>query len=197
MYEAIRDPYCFAGTKVLKNKFGLRDQKDIDRLEFVLTAQRMAEGLPRGRLTVSHYKAIHHHLFQDIYDWAGKFRIVRIAKGKSMFCYPEHIDRQMRLLFSKLKEETSSGGMESHQIATTTANFISDLNAIHPFRDGNGRCQLAILAVMCEHMGLPADISKLQPRAFLRAMIAGFQGELSPLTREIDRLLRQRPGKSR
>ena len=30
-------------------------------------------------------------LDQDVYAWAGKDRTVRLSKGGSTFCYPEHI----------------------------------------------------------------------------------------------------------
>jgi cell filamentation protein len=55
--------------------------------EAVSTVQRADEPLPVGRLSVRHYRAIHHHLFQDVYAWAGKFRTVRLGKERSAFCY--------------------------------------------------------------------------------------------------------------
>jgi cell filamentation protein len=91
MYEAINDPYCYPGTTVLKNLRGLRGAAAVERFEAVMTAQRADEPLPNGRLSGRHYRVIHHHLFQDVYAWAGKFRSVRISKGGNVFCYPEHI----------------------------------------------------------------------------------------------------------
>src|SRR5665213_1656546 len=102
MYDAVADPYCYPGTTVLKNIPDLRAQKALDRYEAAMTAQRADEPLPAGRLSVSHYRAIHHHLFQDVYPWAGRFRTVRIGRGGSAFCYPENIPREMRALFRKL-----------------------------------------------------------------------------------------------
>ncbi|WP_441239339.1 Fic family protein [Bradyrhizobium sp. 930_D9_N1_4] len=49
-------------------------------------------------MTYHHYRAIHRHLFQNVYDWSGNIRTVRILKGGSMFCYPERIDREMSKL---------------------------------------------------------------------------------------------------
>ena len=88
MYEVQPDPYCYAGTDVLKNIPGLRDSGDLRLFETAITSQRAEEPLPSGRLNASHYRAIHRHLFQDVYRWAGRYRTVRIAKGDSMFCYP-------------------------------------------------------------------------------------------------------------
>ena len=102
MYDAVEDPYCYSGTTVLKNKLKLKNQKELDAYEAEITAQRADEPLPAGKLTYPHYRAIHRHLFQDVYDWAGKSRRVRMSKGGSMFCYPELIDEQMSKLFSAL-----------------------------------------------------------------------------------------------
>ena len=105
MYESVPDPYCYPGTSVLENVPGLRDQAELDAFEALITAQRAEEPLPRGRLGYAHYRAIHRHLFQDVFAWAGKLRTVRIAKGDSMFCYPEHIDNEMRALFAGLARD--------------------------------------------------------------------------------------------
>ena len=85
MYDATPDPYCYPGTSVLKNIPGIRNQAELDRFETAITAQRGEEPLPLGRFGVSHYRAIHHHLFQDVYPWAGRLRTLRIAKGESVF----------------------------------------------------------------------------------------------------------------
>src|SRR3546814_8374133 len=62
-------------------------RRSSDREE--MTRERGAEPLPAGRLGVRHFQAVHRHLFQAVYRWAGRFRTVRIAKGRSMFCYPD------------------------------------------------------------------------------------------------------------
>jgi cell filamentation protein len=61
-----------------------------------MVTQRLDEPLPAGRLSYTHYRALHHHLFGDVYGWAGRLRTVRISKGDSIFCYPENIDAEMR-----------------------------------------------------------------------------------------------------
>jgi cell filamentation protein len=93
MYAASRDPYCYPGTTVLINRLGLRNQSKLDAFEAEVSAERATQPLPAGRPSYAHYRAIHRHLFGDIYAWAGKVRRVRISKGESTFCYPEHIDR--------------------------------------------------------------------------------------------------------
>jgi cell filamentation protein len=105
MYEAEQDPYCYPGTSVLINRLDIRDQAALDAFEADISAERSSQEVPPGSLDYDHYLAIHRHLFQDVYEWAGEIRTVRIAKEGSAFCYPEHIDREMRRLFSELDRQ--------------------------------------------------------------------------------------------
>ncbi len=188
MYEAHDDPYCYPGTSVLKNKLGLQTQDELDAFEASITAQRADEPLPTGRLGYRNYCAIHHHLFQDIYEWAGKIRTVRITKGESTFCYPEHIDAQMRELFDNLAAHDGFRGLDVAAFAGAAAHFLAELNAIHPFREGNGRGQNAFLLLLAEKAGHPLDFGRLQPSAMLDAMIASFRDDEKPLAGLILRL---------
>jgi cell filamentation protein len=72
MYAAIDDPYCYPGTTILTNKLRLQSQRELDAFESEISLQRSTESLPSGRLSYTHYRAIHRHLFQDVYNWAGR-----------------------------------------------------------------------------------------------------------------------------
>jgi cell filamentation protein len=80
MYDAIDDPYTYESSTVLVNKLDLRDQDVLDAYEAEISNARSQEPLPEGNLNFVHYCAVHHPLFQDVYDWAGKPRTVRISK---------------------------------------------------------------------------------------------------------------------
>lgn len=82
MYQAEPDPYCYANSIILRNKAGLTNAVTLERFETAMTFARSEEPLPAGRLSIAHYRAIHHHLFQDVYDWAGKFRTARLTKAE-------------------------------------------------------------------------------------------------------------------
>lgn len=144
-------------------------------------ADRAAEPLPAGRLTASHYRAIHRHLFQDVYAWAGRYRTVRMTKDESPFCYPENIAAEMLGLFSRLAADGYLKGLGAGAFADGAAAFLAYLNAIHPFREGNGRTQLTFVALLAHHAGHPLDMTALAPAAFLQAMIASFFGDEGPL----------------
>jgi cell filamentation protein len=181
MYEVADDPYCYPGTTVLINLLGIRDPAELAEFEISITTQRGDEPLPVGQLQYSDYCAIHHHLFQDVYEWAGEVRQVRIAKQGSMFCYPEHIDREMRRVFQELSGANHFRGLVAREFAARAAHFVAELNAIHPFREGNGRTQLAFLTALAREAGHPFDFGRLNPPAVLQAMIDSFSGDEAPL----------------
>ena len=148
--------------------------------------------LPRGLLSVRHYRAVHHHFFQDVYGWAGKFRIVRLSKDGSTFCYPEHISREMRALFADLKQQKQLRGLSLDTFAPMAAHFLATLNAIHPFREGNGRTQMTFLELLAAQAEYRLALERLEPDRFLAAMIRSFHSDERPLATEIRRILEPR-----
>jgi cell filamentation protein len=89
MYEAEQGLYCYPGTSVLINRLDIRDHAALEAFEADITAERSSQEVPTGSMDYRHYLAIHRHLFQDVYDWAGEIRTVRVAKQGNAFCYPE------------------------------------------------------------------------------------------------------------
>ncbi|WP_367383422.1 Fic family protein [Roseobacter sp. HKCCD8198] len=113
----------------------------------------------------AHYRAIHYHFFQDVYAWAGQPRQIRTAKGGNWFCYPEYIDTEMTRIFRELAEENHLAKTNSLQdFARRAAHYIADINAVHPFREGNGRCQLTLLDTLMQVAGLEMAAQKAQGR---------------------------------
>ena len=142
MYDAIDDPYTYENSTVLVNKLDLRAQAELDGFEAEISTARAEEPLPEGVLDFTHYKAVHHHLFQDVYDWAGQVRTVRISKGGNPFCFPENINAQATRLFDDLRAANHLQNLDPKAFSVKAAHFLADLNAIHAFREGNGRSQL-------------------------------------------------------
>lgn len=189
MYQAIKDPYCYKGTTVLRNRLGIRELEALEAFEAEATAQRFAEPLPLGRFGVAHYRAVHKHIFGDVFPWAGRFRTVRIAKAGSMFCYPEHINSEMMRVFGNLKAKDWLRGLSQIDFAREAAHFLAELNAIHPFRDGNGRTQLAFVTLLAFAAGYELDFERIEPESFLTAMIESFQGSEESLMLAINNTL--------
>jgi len=185
-YDAVEDPLCYPGTQVLKNKAGLTDQDELDQFEQLMFLTRSDEPLPQGNLNYAHYKDIHFHFFQDVYDWAGKPREVRTGKGGNWFCYPEYIDAEMTKVFSQLAAETHLSEIDDlAEFGERASHYIAEINAVHPFREGNGRCQLTLLSILMDLSGFDMDEDRINPDEFMEAMIASFHGNNEPLARSI------------
>jgi cell filamentation protein len=188
MYDAISDPYTYEDSTVLMNKLDLRDQAELDAFEAEISSARAEEPLPDGVLDFPHYKAVHHHLFQDVYEWAGQVRTVRISKGGNPFCFPEHIEDQATRLFDNLRMADYLRNLDAKTFATKAAHFLAELNAIHAFREGNGRSQLTFFTLLADRARHPLNLDKLEPGEMLQAMIASFGGDERKLAAVIERL---------
>lgn len=188
-YDAFEDPYSYEGSNTLKNILDIRDEAELEAFEVEMTHIRSSEPYEVDQLDVAAYCGLHRHWFQDVYDWAGKYRTVRTSKGGNSFCYPEHIDNAMKKLFGGLAEKNYFRDLPAEGFIKESALFLSELNAIHPFREGNGRIQLAFVDMLAIQAGHPLEIDHVQPEPFMNAMIASFSGDLAPLIRQLEGLL--------
>jgi cell filamentation protein len=189
MYDAIDDPYTYENSTVLVNKYDLRDQDELGDFEAEISSARANEPLPEGKLDFAHFCAVHHHLFQDVYEWAGTPRSVRMSKQGNPFCFPEHIAAQATKLFADLEAKEYLENLPPKEFAENAAHFLAELNAIHAFREGNGRAQLSFFSLLADRAGHPLDLERLDPGAMLNAMIASFDGDESELTAVISGLI--------
>ena len=94
-------PYCYDGTDVLKNKEVLRDPLALERLERTFSALRALTLKPQP-VSVNGYKAIHRHLLQDVYNWAGLYRTMDTGRGPAPFCLARFIERNMQDRFAAI-----------------------------------------------------------------------------------------------
>lgn len=188
-YDSFDDPYCYAGTSVLKNRLGLRGYAELEAFEHESVSAKGEAELPSGAFDPVHYCAIHRYLFGDVYAWAGEYRTVRTAKDGVMFCYPEFISEQMTQLFALLQYGAFRPGVAVAEFVPASTQFLAELNAIHPFREGNGRTQLTFLFLLGERAGIVLDMVRIRPQEMLDAMIASFGGKLGPLENAVGRLV--------
>ncbi|WP_299507830.1 Fic family protein [uncultured Roseobacter sp.] len=189
-YDVTQDPLCYPDTNVLRNKAELTDQDELDQFEQLMFLTRSEEPLPEGALDYVHYRAIHRHFFQDVYTWAGQPRQVRTAKGGNWFCYPEYIDAEMNRIFRELSEENHLADTSGVQdFAERAAHYIADINAVHPFREGNGRCQLTLLDILMQVASLEMIEENIEEDEFMNAMISSFAGDEAPLVNAIIKMI--------
>lgn len=188
-YQTDNDPACYPGTAILRNAHDIRDADALEEFEIEAVALRSEEGPPSGNLDTAHYRAIHQHLFQDVYSWAGTYRTIRTGKGGNWFCYPEYISGEMEKLFQRLRQPVYQAGTDVGAFVKALADFVGDLNAIHPFREGNGRTQLLFIRLLGQNAGHLFRSEAVEADEFLQAMIASFDGELDALIDELERML--------
>ena len=86
-------------------------------------------------------KAIHRYIFQDVYEWAGQFRTVNISKGGQLFGLATFLEPSLQQIVTKLAAENHLVELDADIFAVRAAYFLGELNAAHPFREGNGRAQ--------------------------------------------------------
>jgi len=172
--------YCYPNSKVLKNKLNILDTVQLENAERKITSLRTMEAIQkgiRGKFDFNHLKRIHKFLFGDIYSWAGKVRLVNISKG-NQFCKVEFIEQQMDEIFEKLKSENYLKDIkEEKELVSRLAYYFGEINAIHPFREGNGRSQRVFMQLLCSVLGYELDFMKITEKEMLEASDRSFKLE--------------------
>jgi len=170
------DPYVYPGTVVLQNKLGIRDGAELDYVEREYVVQRLSHGVPQGEFDLSHLCRIHHHLFQDVYAWAGQIRTVEISKGRSQFQFRQYIATGMADIHRRLVRSDYLMNLPERTFAAEAAVIIGDVNYVHPFREGNGRTQLVYLSQLAARAGHRLTVGRLDRAAWTRASQDAHQG---------------------
>lgn len=174
------DPYVYPGTNVLRNLRDIRDISLLARFEMDMTSRRATElehTARLGKLNLAHLKAIHRHIFQDVFPWAGEFRTVNIARpGQFYFAFTEQILPCLDTIFSGLaKDQAFNREVSQTQFCTRAAFYLGELNAIHPFRDGNGRTQREFIRQLAMKSGYSLNWSRVTRAAMNEASHKSFQ----------------------
>jgi cell filamentation protein len=179
------DPYLYPGTTVLRNRLGITDERKLDRFERRVVGDRIAEGAPVGSFDLSHLRAIHRHLFQDIYDWAGELRSVEISKGGSQFQFRQYIPTGMADVHRRLTRAGFLKRLPAGEFAREAGVIIGDINYIHPFREGNGRTQAQYLQQLAAQAGHRLDFRRVDPAAWIDASKASHATDYSLMAETI------------
>jgi len=185
------DPYVYPGTTVLKNKLDIRDPDQLDRAERRFARQRARQGIPRGDFDLKHLQSIHKHLFQDVYDWAGKVRTVEISKGGSHFQPTQYVENGMADVHRRITQAGYFQGSSRQAFAAEAGKILGDVNYVHPFREGNGRVQLLYLKQLAEKAGHRLDLKRIEQSSWMDASREAHSGDYSAMTKCIERALGQ------
>lgn len=169
------DSYAYPGTDVLRNRLGITDGKELDRRERLITRARGNEAARMDfPLTPDGYRALHKHLFQDLYEWAGQDRTVNIGKQGSLFAHAPYIANGLNAVFKELGEKNTFRGLNREEFFDRLGHHMNELNAVHPFREGNGRTMRLHAAQIAREAGHPIRIASIDERAWMDGSRHGF-----------------------
>lgn len=119
--------------------------------------------------SLNELQLLHKHLFQDIYSFAGQLRNVQLVKGDTRFCHFEHIVTYGESIFHQLKQEGAWLSIE--EAAERLAYYKSELNMLHPFREGNGRTIRLFIQDLARNKGYNWDFENMNKEQYMNAMI--------------------------
>jgi cell filamentation protein len=125
-------------------------------------------------INASGYREIHRYIFQDVYDWAGVPRTCPLALRNQVFALAPFVESELAKRFEAINAEDNLRGLDAGQFAARAAEHICELNAIHPFREGNGRTMRAFLNVLAKQAGHEIDLARIDAQAWNVASIEGF-----------------------
>ncbi len=170
------EEYCYPNSNVLKNKLNITDSEQLNHAEREITAMKilyLKKNPVVGNFDFQHLKAIHYAIFSDIFNWAGKTRTVNIAKG-NMFCLSQYLDHYADTIFAKLKSENYLLEVPREDIPEKLAYYLSEINVLHPFREGNGRTQRLMIEYLAGINGFYVDYSRVSRHDMIEASAFAF-----------------------
>lgn len=170
----LQSVHCYNGTEVLINKKGFTTEEEIKEYETYCTLLRLSElymNPIKGKFDFEHLKAIHRHIFQDVYYFAGELRSENIAKGNFMFAPLQFLGEYATGLFQELKEEKFLVGLSFDLFIERLAYFMSEINVLHPFREGNGRTQREFIRLLALENGYTISWDQVDKEILLQACI--------------------------
>lgn len=186
------DPYLDPAAGVMRNRLAITGAGELSRAEAALTASRLTD-LERRRLPghhdLAHLRDFHRYIFADVYDWAGQLRTVSIAKGGELFCLPQHLETYGAEVFSRLAAADWLRQLPRARFIGLLAEFLGDVNALHPFREGNGRTQRAFFSQLAHDAGHHIEWVRMVPEENDAASIAVHRGDIEPLRAMLERLV--------
>ena len=174
VYTTTQSLYCYSDTNVLKNKLNIYDQELLKKAEEEITAVKQLELLQnpiKGNFTKTHLLNIHKFIFKDIYSFAGKIRKEQISKADTLFYPPNLINRELDKVFAEIRNSGMLKEKSTEQFFDRLAYVMSELNIIHPFREGNGRTIREFIRIIAKRQGYDLNWGNVDKNEILKASI--------------------------
>jgi cell filamentation protein len=188
--------YCYHGTDILKNKLDIKNDNALTIAEREITSLKLLmlyNGPIIEKFNFDNLCKIHKTLFEDIFEWAGLIRRGDFfSKGSSIFCRGQYIMENSDKIVNNIKKENSLCGLTKSKFIERMAYYMGEINALHPFREGNGRTSREFFRQLSLNAGYIMDFSKTEKENLLMADIEAFNGKYENLIRILDKAICQK-----
>ena len=165
---------------VYDNKLGIRNAALLERVEYETSTIRQAEiisgkvELQARGFGLDRQKAIHHHLFEQIYGWAGQVRTIPLAKRMEngmygVFASPDSIEEKWKSLEKQTEAFVQAKGLSFEQKREALVDIFVQANHIHAFPEGNGRCLQTFMTLLAREQGVDLDYGAVNTRRWNHA----------------------------
>ncbi|EAH5118086.1 cell filamentation protein Fic [Campylobacter coli] len=177
------------------NKIGAKSLDELFRKERMITnkkALELGKNPIKGNFDYQHLKDIHKALFEDVYTWAGQDRMQMGLKEKFAKYAPngaiinfvpgKELDKYSKIIFDELaKNNYLKNSKDLNHFAKNLAKFMGEINALHPFREGNGRTQRIFLNELAKNAGYKLDLNLIPKDKMIMASVEASQLKLGKL----------------
>ncbi|WP_267523094.1 Fic/DOC family protein [Campylobacter sp. MG1] len=180
---------------VTKNKLGIEYIKEFDKASRIYTLAR-AEELKtnpiKGNFDYEHLKAIHKHIFQDVFSWAGldrddlglknEFKKLAPNGTYSEFVPGIYLKDTAKQIFDFLKEDNYLKDCKNiDEFASALSEVYRNIDYLHPFREGNGRTERIFLNQLAQNAGYKLDLGLIDKDKLIQASAMANQCNLVKL----------------
>lgn len=161
----MRDPYLYDDVDILKNLANIKDHDLLSRAEADITNLSMLAVYNQSYkvFDTKTLQDIHSNIFGQIYDWAGEFRTIQIAKYEDVlggdtvrYTFPKQIKKELDAVMKEVKKLKKTDGNDK-DIVFRIERIIATIWQIHPFREGNTRTCIVFAVLLAKHLGFEVN----------------------------------------
>lgn len=187
----MRDPYLYPESEVLKNLADIHDMDILKDMEADYSSFRLSEIVVDDIESQYDFAALcnlHYSIFQDIYEWAGKPRVINIEKaeivlGEISIEYSDYFDimKDAQHILKKMNiYDWQSASFEN--VVRAFSDYMAGLWKVHPFREGNTRTIVTFCCMFIEAQGIYIESNLFKDNAsYMRSALVAANAVFSDL----------------